>query len=79
MHYAYILQSIDQSAHFYVGITTDLNRRLTQHNNGESIHTNKFKPWKFRTVIRFDDTSKAEDFEKYLKSASGRAFAKKHF
>ncbi|MBA4207260.1 MAG: excinuclease ABC subunit C [Polymorphum sp.] len=79
MQYVYILQSIDQPEHFYVGITTDLNRRLTQHNNGESIHTNKFKPWKFRTVIRFDDPSKAEDFEKYLKSASGRAFAKKHF
>jgi predicted GIY-YIG superfamily endonuclease len=34
MHYVYILQSIDQPEHFYVGITTDLNRRLTQHNNG---------------------------------------------
>jgi predicted GIY-YIG superfamily endonuclease len=60
-------------------MTIDLNKRLAQHNNGESIHTNKFKPWKCRTVMRFEDASKAEDFERYLKSSSGRAFAKKHF
>jgi predicted GIY-YIG superfamily endonuclease len=79
MHYVYILQSVETPEHFYVGITTDLNKRLAQHNNGESVHTNKFKPWKVRTVIRFDDYSKAEGFEKYLQSSSGRAFAKRHF
>jgi predicted GIY-YIG superfamily endonuclease len=79
MHYVYILQSLETPEHFYVGITTDPNKRLAQHNNGESVHTNKFKPWKIRTVVRFDDFSRAEDFEKYLKSGSGRAFAKKHF
>lgn len=79
MHYVYILQSVEQPEHFYVGKTTDLNKRFAQHNNGESVHTNKFKSWKIRTVIRFDASSKAEDFEKYLKSSSGRAFAKKHF
>ncbi|MCF8468144.1 MAG: GIY-YIG nuclease family protein [Sneathiella sp.] len=79
MHYVYILQSIDFPEHFYVGLTIDLNKRLAQHNNGGSIHTNKFKPWKIQTIIRFDDASKAEAFEKYLKSGSGRAFAKKHF
>ncbi|MCC3304823.1 GIY-YIG nuclease family protein [Sneathiella sp. HT1-7] len=79
MHYVYILQSIDYPERFYVGLTTDLNKRLAQHNNGESVHTNKFNPWKIQTVIRFEDASKAEDFEKYLKSGSGRAFAKKHF
>jgi len=75
----YILQSINHLEHFYVGLTTDLNRRLAQHNNGASIHTNKFKPWKVRTTVNFDDPAKAEDFEKYLKSGSGRAFCKKHF
>ncbi|MEX1034836.1 MAG: GIY-YIG nuclease family protein [Sneathiella sp.] len=79
MHYVYILQSVNLPEHFYVGLTTDLNKRLAQHNNGESVHTSKFKPWKFQTVIRFEDASKAEDFERYLKSGSGRAFANKHF
>jgi predicted GIY-YIG superfamily endonuclease len=79
VHHVYILQSVDSPDHFYVGMTIDLNKRLAQHNNGESIHSNKYKPWKYRTVIRFDDASKAEEFERYLKSSSDRAFAKKHF
>lgn len=79
MYFVYILQSTNDPDRFYVGLTTDLEKRLGQHNNGESIHTNKFKPWKYRTVIRFDDVQKAEAFERYLKSGSGRAFSKKHF
>ena len=79
MYYVYILPSIDQPKHFYVGITTDLKKRLSEHNNGQSVHTNKFKPWKYRTVISFDDIQRAESFEIYLKSSSGRAFAKRHF
>ena len=50
-----------------------------RHNEGKSIHTNKFKPWKKVVEIGFDDPAKATAFEKYLKSGSGRAFAKKHF
>jgi len=79
MHYVYILQSIDQPEHFYVGITIDLRNRLLEHNNGQSVHTNKFKPWRYRTVISFDDVQRAKSFETYLKSSSGRAFAKRHF
>jgi hypothetical protein len=41
-------------------------------------HT-KYKPWKIKNVIWFDDAEKAIAFERYLKSRSGRAFAKRHF
>ncbi|WP_350160702.1 GIY-YIG nuclease family protein [Thalassospira sp.] len=44
MYYVYILQSLNTPEHFYVGITCDLNKRLAQHNDGMSVHTNKFKP-----------------------------------
>jgi putative endonuclease len=40
-------------------------------------HTAKFAPWEIKTYIAFMDEKQAFDFEKYLKSASGRAFAKK--
>jgi predicted GIY-YIG superfamily endonuclease len=50
-----------------------------KHNNGEVPHTSKNKPWKIQTAISFNDKTKALAFEKYLKSHSGRAFAKKHF
>lgn len=79
MTYVYILQSEVGPSKHYVGILSDPARRLDEHNNGKSIHTNKHKPWKIVISIGFDDAAKAAAFERYLKSGSGRAFAKKHF
>ncbi len=76
MKYVYILNSIE-GEHFYVGVTDDLRARLAQHNAGEVPYTSKFKPWKLKTYIAFSDEKMAFAFEHYLKSASGRAFAKK--
>lgn len=76
MKYVYILESLD-SEHFYVGITDDLRSRFAKHNAGDVAHTSKYRPWKLRTYIAFSDEKRAVPFEKYLKSASGRAFAKK--
>jgi predicted GIY-YIG superfamily endonuclease len=75
--YVYILESLD-SEHFYVGLTDDLRARLAKHNAGEVPHTSKHKPWRLRTYIGFSDGQQAIEFEKYLKSGSGRAFSKKH-
>jgi putative endonuclease len=76
MKYVYILQSAADE-HFYVGITDDLRTRLAKHNAGEAPHTSKFLPWRVKTYVAFSDEKRAFDFEKYLKSPSGRAFAKK--
>jgi putative endonuclease len=76
MKYVYILESLD-SRHFYVGITDDLRARLAKHNAGEVPHTSKYGPWRIRTYVAFSDEHLAIAFEKYLKSGSGRAFAKK--
>lgn len=76
MKYVYILQSED-SEHFYVGAAEDVRARLLKHNAGEVPHTSKFRPWRLKTYLAFSDDSKAFEFERYLKSASGRAFAKK--
>jgi putative endonuclease len=75
--YVYILESLD-SEHFYAGITDDVPARLIKHNAGEVPHTSKYRPWRVKTFIAFSDATKAFAFEKYLKSGSGRAFAKKH-
>lgn len=79
MYFVYLLESVAIPARKYVGITDDPNRRLAEHNNGQSIHTNRFKPWKLMTYVAFDDLLKARSFEIYLKSHAGRAFSKKHF
>lgn len=76
MKYVYILHSKD-SDHFYVGITDDLRARLAKHNAGEVPHTSKYLPWRLKTYVVFSDEKQAYNFEKYLKSPSGRAFAKK--
>ena len=78
MKYVYILQSLTDSQHFYTGITDDLKVRLSAHNSGGVTHTSKFRPWRVKSYIAFTDEDRAFAFEKYLKSGSGRAFAKTH-
>jgi putative endonuclease len=77
MKFVYILESLD-GGHFYAGVTDDVPARLVKHNAGEVPHTSKYRPWRLKTYIAFSDEKKAFAFEKYLKSGSGRAFAKKH-
>ena len=77
--YIYILQSVEHSGRYYVGMTESLADRLKAHNASKVPHTSKFAPWKIETAVAFRDKAKALAFERYLKSHSGRAFAKKHF
>jgi predicted GIY-YIG superfamily endonuclease len=76
-YYVYILQSEDDPERFYTGFTENLESRLKAHNAGRCSHTSKHKPWRIEIAIAFSDREKALDFERYLKTASGRAFAKK--
>ena len=41
--------------------------------------TAKFRPGRTHVVVEFPDEAHAARFERYLKSGSGRAFAKRHF
>ena len=78
MNYVYLIESAG-SAQRYVGLTTDLRQRLKAHNDGKSPHTSKFKGWRLITYVAFSERLKAEAFERYLKSGSGHAFARKRF
>ena len=77
MKYVYFLQSTNDPRQTYVGLSDDLRARLAAHNAGHSPHTAKFRPWRLVTYIAFSDAQKAVNFERYLKTASGRAFANK--
>jgi putative endonuclease len=79
MKYVYLLQSINHPNQRYIGLTANLQQRLTTHNQGGSPHTSKYAPWHIVTAIRFDNDQRASAFEHYLKTGSGRAFANKHF
>ena len=76
-YYVYILRSDAEPPHFYAGFTEDLDSRLKHHNSGGDLHTAKYRPWRIKTAIAFTDREQALAFERYLKSPSGRAFAKK--
>ncbi|HOB32376.1 MAG TPA: GIY-YIG nuclease family protein [Verrucomicrobiota bacterium] len=76
-YYVYILQSLSFQDCYYTGLTEDLGERLRKHNEGAVPHTRKFKPWRIKTAIAFTDRSRAAAFERYLKTSSGRAFARK--
>jgi putative endonuclease len=77
MHYVYLLESEAFADQRYVGMASDLKRRLSDHNAGKSPHTSKFTPWRLVTYVAFSDERKARTFERYLKSGSGHAFARK--
>jgi putative endonuclease len=63
----------------YSGVTSDMSRRLQTHNSGGSAYTAPHRPWRLIVSLEFTNERSAMEFEKYLKSGSGRAFAKRHF
>lgn len=76
MYYVYIIKSLSYDA-TYIGFTQDLKKRLSNHNCGTTEHTKKYLPWQLIMYLAFNDKLKALEFEKYLKSHSGRAFRDK--
>jgi predicted GIY-YIG superfamily endonuclease len=78
-HYVYVLVSQRDPTVHYTGLTDDLRTRLAKHNAGGCPHTAKFRPWHLETAVAFHDRAKAAAFEAYLKSGSGREFARRHF
>ncbi|MCA9508812.1 MAG: GIY-YIG nuclease family protein, partial [Myxococcales bacterium] len=79
MFYVHFLKSIMYPSKIYVGYTSDVEQRLSMHNNGKSTYTAKYMPWALQGYVAFNEESKAIAFEKYLKSGSGKAFAQNHF
>ena len=77
MHYVYLIKSIPHPNQEYIGITSDLKGGIKAHNQGKSPHTAKHKPWSLITYLAFSEKFKAVEFETYLKSGSGHAFANK--
>ena len=73
MFYVYVLysQKIDS---LYIGQTKALDRRLTEHFEGESFYTKRADDWKHIHTEEFETRSKAMKREKQLKSAKGRDY-----
>ena len=77
MYTVYILRSVKYPEHLYIGLTTDIEKRLTAHNTDSSTYSKRYSPWELETYISLKDKETAESLERYLKSGSGFAFLKK--
>jgi putative endonuclease len=79
VYYVYLLRSTNFPDQTYIGFTGDLKARLKAHDAGESKHTAKYAPWELVSYHAFSDRRKAQEFEYYLKTGSGKAFGRKRF
>ena len=76
--FVYILKNRNAPPHYYTGLTGNPTARLEDHNAGRCSHTAGQRPWTLDVIIEFADERRAAAFERYLKSGSGFAFAKRH-
>ena len=76
MWYVYVLKSTSSDFR-YIGSTNSLERRLGEHNRGESRSTKAYLPFVIETYIAVDSELKARSIEKYFKTGSGKAMLKK--
>jgi putative endonuclease len=76
-HYVYILRCHDGKP--YTGHNQNLNDRLNRHHRGSVPATKDRRPIQLVTYIAFSDKYKAIEYEKYLKTGSGRAVLYKRF
>jgi len=76
MYYTYILYS-SKSLNFYFGYTEGIKERFKLHNEGKVFATAPYRPWKLVFYASFANQKLAKDFERYLKTGAGKAFAYK--
>ena len=76
--FVYVLKNASQPPRYYTGLTSDFHARLAAHNDGRCRHTAPGRPWQLDVIVEFADEARAVALERYLKSGSGSAFAKRH-
>jgi putative endonuclease len=73
MFYVYVLQS-ESDQGLYIGFSTDLRRRLREHQGGEAVATASRGPWRLIYYEAYLEEADALGREKFLKSGAGRRF-----
>jgi predicted GIY-YIG superfamily endonuclease len=77
MFFVYRIHSLNYPKRNYVGYSADLKKRITDHNAGKNRFTAPFRQWKLVFYATCETEESARDFERYLKTASGKAFGSK--
>lgn len=74
-YFVYILES-EIDGRLYKGQTSDLHKRIKEHNSGKTTSTKGYVPWKLVYFEKFETRGEAVLREKYFKTGSGREFLK---
>lgn len=78
MFFVYVLKS-SNNWRFYVGMTSNIERRIIEHNKGFTKSTKGYRPWDLFFLEEYDTRLEARKREKYLKSGIGKEFIKKRW
>lgn len=76
MYYAYVIRN--PAGTLYKGSTSDLEKRLNQHNGGSGFrsYTSARGPWELVYKEEFENEEEAKLREKFFKTGKGREFIK---
>ena len=75
MYYVYVLRN-DESGRLYTGYTSDLRKRLTEHNSKKPGYTSYSGPYELIYYEGSLNMIDAQAREKYLKSGMGKRYLK---
>jgi putative endonuclease len=75
-HYVYVIES-EKNGDLYVGYTTNLIKRLKEHNQGLNFSTKSDRPWKpiyYEACLNENDAKRREE---YFKTSQGQRLLKR--
>ncbi|MBK7183035.1 MAG: GIY-YIG nuclease family protein [Bacteroidetes bacterium] len=78
MYFVYILRSL-KDGRFYKGMTSDIERRIYEHNSGQTKSTKAYLPWELVYSESHETREEARKRELYFKSGIGREVINKRF
>jgi putative endonuclease len=71
MQFVYVLKSFKDN-NLYIGCTSNINKRISEHNSGKVLSTKGRRPFKLIFQESFEDKYEAFDRERYYKTAKGK-------
>jgi len=78
MWFVYFLVSQRHPKYIYVGLTNNIERRLSEHNaKASKLATAPYQPLELSGCLAVQNEKNAKTLEEYFKTGSGKAFLKK--
>ena len=73
MYFVYAIRS-EVRNYIYVGMNSNLGKRINAHNNGYERTTRPYRPFKLIYTEKLENRSDAREREKYFKAGKGKEF-----